>query len=106
MPASAESRTLTITESGSPALELKDVLVGEVWLASGQSQVLSSGCQISLDQQNPEGAVFTCNMADGMGGHANGARAAELTIEMIEQVFLAQNHPVFDPQGFLHLAIG
>jgi hypothetical protein len=38
------------------------------WLASGQSQVLSSGCQISLDQQNPEGAVFTCNMADGMGG--------------------------------------
>lgn len=43
---------------------------------------------------------------DGMGGHANGARAAELTIETIEQVFRAQNHPVFDAQGFLHLAIG
>ncbi len=43
---------------------------------------------------------------DGMGGHANGARAAELTIEVIEQVFLGQQHPIFDPQGFLHLAIG
>jgi len=43
---------------------------------------------------------------DGMGGHANGARAAELTIEVIEKVFLGQQHPIFDPQGFLHLAIG
>jgi serine/threonine protein phosphatase PrpC len=43
---------------------------------------------------------------DGMGGHANGARAAELTIEVIEKVFLDQRHPIFDPQGFLHLAIG
>jgi serine/threonine protein phosphatase PrpC len=43
---------------------------------------------------------------DGMGGHANGARAAELTVEVIEKIFLAQQHPIFDPQGFLHLAIG
>jgi serine/threonine protein phosphatase PrpC len=43
---------------------------------------------------------------DGMGGHANGARAAELAVETIEKFFLAQNHPIFDPQGFLHLAIG
>lgn len=43
---------------------------------------------------------------DGMGGHANGARAAELTIEVIEQAFLAAPHPVFDPQGFLHMALG
>lgn len=42
------------------------------WLASGQSQVLSPGWQISLDQQNPDGAVFTCNMADGMGGQPGG----------------------------------
>jgi len=43
---------------------------------------------------------------DGMGGHANGARAAEMTVEIIEKAFLEQKHPVFDPQGFLHLAIG
>ena len=43
---------------------------------------------------------------DGMGGHANGARAAELSVETIEKAFLAQTHPVFDPDGFLHLAIG
>ena len=42
---------------------------------------------------------------DGMGGHANGARAAELAVEVIENVFKAQSHPVFDPLGFLHLAI-
>ena len=42
---------------------------------------------------------------DGMGGHANGARAAELAVETIEREFLAQSHPVFDPQGFLHMAI-
>jgi len=43
---------------------------------------------------------------DGMGGHANGARAAELAIETIETSFMDQQHPVFDPQGFLHMAIG
>jgi serine/threonine protein phosphatase PrpC len=43
---------------------------------------------------------------DGMGGHANGARAAALTVETIEKAFQEQSHPVFDPQGFLHLAIG
>jgi serine/threonine protein phosphatase PrpC len=43
---------------------------------------------------------------DGMGGHANGALAAELAVETIEKLFLAQSHPVFDPQGFLHMAMG
>ncbi len=43
---------------------------------------------------------------DGMGGHVNGARAAELAVETIEKAFLAQHHPVLDPQGFLHLVIG
>jgi serine/threonine protein phosphatase PrpC len=43
---------------------------------------------------------------DGMGGHANGERAAELAVQVIEQSFLAQEHPIFDPQGFLHIAIG
>lgn len=52
-----------------------------------------------------DGAVLLMAI-DGMGGHANGARAAELTIEVIEQAFLAAPHPVFDPQGFLHMALG
>lgn len=43
---------------------------------------------------------------DGMGGHANGARAAALAVETIEKAFLEQVHPIFDPQGFLHLVIG
>jgi serine/threonine protein phosphatase PrpC len=43
---------------------------------------------------------------DGMGGHADGARAAALAVETIEKIFLAQSHPIFDPQGFLHLAMG
>lgn len=39
MPASAEGRTLTLTENNTPPLEIKDVLVGEVWLGSGQSNM-------------------------------------------------------------------
>lgn len=43
---------------------------------------------------------------DGMGGHADGEQAAELAVETIEAAFAAESHPVFDVQGFLHLAIG
>lgn len=43
---------------------------------------------------------------DGMGGHANGERAAELAVEAISKAFAAEPHPVFDVFGFLHLAIG
>ena len=43
---------------------------------------------------------------DGMGGHADGAKAAEVAKETIGQAFERAPHPVFDPQGFLHLAIG
>lgn len=43
---------------------------------------------------------------DGMGGHANGARAAELALETIERLFNEHSQPVFDPHGFLHRSIG
>ena len=33
-------------------------------------------------------------------------RAAELAVETIEKSFASEPQPVFDPQGFLHLAIG
>ncbi|WP_193211481.1 sialate O-acetylesterase [Luteolibacter marinus] len=39
MPASAEGRTLEASEEGGNKLEIHDVLVGEVWLASGQSNM-------------------------------------------------------------------
>jgi len=45
-------------------------------------------------------------VADGMGGHADGARAAEVASETIAEAFRKIAHPVFDPQGFMHRAIG
>jgi sialate O-acetylesterase len=39
LKASAESRTLTVTGKDGHKLEVKDVLVGEVWLGSGQSNM-------------------------------------------------------------------
>jgi PPM family protein phosphatase len=42
---------------------------------------------------------------DGMGGHSDGARAAEVTLEVLERAFFEAPRPVFDPQGFLTLAL-
>jgi sialate O-acetylesterase len=39
LSASTENRTMSITEKGSPAVEVKELWVGEVWLASGQSNM-------------------------------------------------------------------
>lgn len=43
---------------------------------------------------------------DGMGGHSDGAKAAEVASQTIAQAFSRAVKPIFDPQGFLHLAIG
>jgi serine/threonine protein phosphatase PrpC len=43
---------------------------------------------------------------DGMGGHADGAQAAQLAIDTVRDAFERVTQPVFDPIGFLHLAIG
>ncbi len=43
---------------------------------------------------------------DGMGGHADGAQAAEVALNTIARAFSRAARPIFDPQGFLHLAIG
>jgi serine/threonine protein phosphatase PrpC len=45
-------------------------------------------------------------VVDGMGGHANGARAAEVAQQVILEAFWHTPQPLFDPMGFLHMTIG
>ena len=42
---------------------------------------------------------------DGMGGHSDGARAAETGIKVVQDLFMAAPQPIFDPQGFLYSAL-
>lgn len=39
---------------------------------------------------------------DGMGGHSDGAAAAETALKVVQETFTAQTLPIFDPQGFLY----
>jgi PPM family protein phosphatase len=43
---------------------------------------------------------------DGMGGHQNGAKAAETALASLTASFRQQGQPLLDPLGFLHLALG
>jgi len=45
-------------------------------------------------------------VVDGMGGHADGARAAQVTQQVIVDAFWHAPQPLFDPLGFLHLTLG
>jgi serine/threonine protein phosphatase PrpC len=45
-------------------------------------------------------------VVDGMGGHADGAHAAEVAIRSMVGDFWESARPLFDPEGFLHLAVG
>jgi serine/threonine protein phosphatase PrpC len=42
---------------------------------------------------------------DGMGGHSDGARAAETGLQIVQDLFIAAEQPIFDPQGFLYMAL-
>ena len=42
---------------------------------------------------------------DGMGGHSDGARAAETGLKIVQDSFMASQLPIFDPQGFLYMAL-
>ena len=42
---------------------------------------------------------------DGMGGHSDGARAAETALKVVQDLFMDTPLPVFDPQGFLYMAL-
>ena len=51
------------------------------------------------------GEALLLIVVDGMGGHAHGARAAEVTETTLKEAFSEVAQPVFDPQGFLTLAL-
>lgn len=42
---------------------------------------------------------------DGMGGHSDGARAAETGLKVVQDLFMDTTLPIFDPQGFLYMAL-
>jgi serine/threonine protein phosphatase PrpC len=42
---------------------------------------------------------------DGMGGHSDGARAAETGLKIVQDMFMDATLPIFDPQGFLYTAL-
>jgi serine/threonine protein phosphatase PrpC len=42
---------------------------------------------------------------DGMGGHSDGALAAEIGLKTVQDIFTETPLPVFDPQGFLYMAL-
>jgi serine/threonine protein phosphatase PrpC len=42
---------------------------------------------------------------DGMGGHSDGAKAAETALKVVQDRFMASKLPIFDPLGFLYTAL-
>ncbi len=53
-----------------------------------------------------DGGTVLGEVRDGMGGHADGARPAELARQTLLSRFNATPHPVLDPLAFMHMALG
>ena len=62
------------------------------------------------DNQDRAAVVVSENAAlllvfDGMGGHSDGAMAAETGLKVVQDMFMSETQPIFDPQGFLYMAL-
>ena len=62
------------------------------------------------DNQDRAAVIVSDNAAlmlvfDGMGGHSDGARAAETGLKVVQDMFMSSALPIFDPQGFLYTAL-
>jgi serine/threonine protein phosphatase PrpC len=42
---------------------------------------------------------------DGMGGHSDGAKAAQVGLKVVQDMFMAASLPILDPEGFLYTAL-
>ena len=62
------------------------------------------------DNQDRAAVIVSDNAAimlvfDGMGGHSDGAVAAEVGLKTVQESFTSASLPIFDPQGFLYMAL-
>lgn len=53
-----------------------------------------------------DGGTALVAVFDGMGGHSDGAKAAELARQILLARFGNAPHPMLDPLAFLHIALG
>ncbi len=51
------------------------------------------------------GEALLLVVVDGMGGHSQGAKAAQATEEVLRSLFTEAKKPMVDPQGFLTMAL-
>lgn len=51
------------------------------------------------------GGTLLLVVVDGMGGHTEGAKAAQATVEVLRSQFAEAKKPLLDPQGFLTMAL-
>jgi sialate O-acetylesterase len=107
LPASVESRTLAVKGSKTPGLlELTDVLVGEVWLASGQSNMVftvSKKLYPWAGVRNEEAEIAAANypLIRMFTGAAAKAYEPQATVKGEWQVCSPETVPGFSAIGYL-----
>jgi len=84
--------------------------VEKIWISMRIEYAKVSALGDRQDNQDRAAVVVAGEAAlmlvfDGMGGHSDGARAAETGLKTIQDMFMAARLPIFDPQGFLYTAL-